>query len=70
MTEALVSDAVGPVSCPLCHTQAPALTDRTLAAGEIWRCPLCHIAWSAARLATVAAHAEYSAQSARPANPR
>jgi len=49
------------VSCPLCHTVAPAMTGEALAAGGDWRCAQCHQNWSATRLATVAAYAEYCA---------
>jgi hypothetical protein len=50
------------ISCPLCHTEAPALTDRALAGGADWVCPQCTQCWTATRLATVAAYAAYCAQ--------
>jgi hypothetical protein len=59
-------DVLASVSCPLCHTVAPELTGRALAAGADWRCPHCDQMWSAARLATVAAYAEYCAQPSGP----
>jgi len=62
---ALEMGGTASVSCPLCHSVAPALTAEALAAGGDWRCPQCHQNWTAARLATVATYAEYCAKLAR-----
>jgi len=59
MTEAI--SPASAVSCPLCHTVAPPATRETLTEGGDWRCPQCHQNWSAARLVTVAAYADYRA---------
>jgi hypothetical protein len=53
------------VSCPLCHVVAPPAICEALAAGGDWRCPQCDQNWSATRLATVAAYAEYCAKRQR-----
>lgn len=51
---------VAPV-CPLCHTRDVQITAESLAAGDTWVCTTCGQRWSAARLETVAAYAEYTA---------
>jgi len=66
MTPAAATLAETTISCPLCHTEAPALTDRALAAGGDWRCPQCHQMWNEGRLATVAAYAHYCLERTRP----
>jgi len=48
--------------CPLCHTAGPTLGDVSEASGASWRCAVCHQVWSAKRLATVAAYADFCAQ--------
>jgi transposase-like protein len=50
------------LSCPLCHTPAPAATGDALAAGGAWQCPSCTQTWNARRLETVAAYAQFRAQ--------
>ena len=57
----LASVTAATVSCPLCHAVAPPAICEALAAGADWRCPQCDQNWSAVRLATVAAYAEYCA---------
>ena len=59
---ALEAGGTTSVSCPLCHSVAPALTAEALAAGGAWRCPQCQQNWTAARLATVATYSEYCAK--------
>ena len=51
-------DALGIVTCPMCHTPS-SLTQSALAAGGDWRCVTCKQHWDAARLAAVAAYAEW-----------
>jgi hypothetical protein len=64
-TMTLASGALAAVSCPLCHVVAPPAIVEALAAGGDWRCPRCDQNWSAARLATVAAYANYCASRPR-----
>jgi len=59
---ALETTPTASVSCPLCHTVAPATTGEALAAHGEWRCPQCHQNWTALRLATVAAYSDYCAK--------
>jgi transposase-like protein len=59
---ALEATAMASVSCPLCHTVAPAMTGVALAANGEWRCPQCQQNWTANRLATVAGYADYCAK--------
>lgn len=59
---ALEATAMAAVICPLCHTVAPATTGEALAAKGEWRCPQCTQNWTAVRLATVAAYADYCAK--------
>jgi transcription elongation factor Elf1 len=47
-------------TCPLCHTEHPALTESALNAGGEWQCVRCGQRWDAARLATVAAYAAWA----------
>ena len=47
--------------CPLCHTRDEVLTPESLAAGATWVCTKCGQTWSAVRLETVAAYAQYAA---------
>ena len=47
--------------CPLCHTLDRTVTAEALQAGAGWRCTACGQAWSARRLETVAAYAQYVA---------
>ena len=54
-------DALAPMSCPLCHTVEKTVTSDTLVAGATWKCTTCGQRWSATRLATVAAYAQYVA---------
>jgi transposase-like protein len=54
--------SIAPLSCPLCHTLAPAVTGDTLLAGGSWQCPSCTQTWNARRLETVAAYAQFCAQ--------
>jgi predicted Zn finger-like uncharacterized protein len=44
--------------CPMCHTSAN-VTQAAIEAGGDWRCVRCGQRWDAARLATVAAYAEW-----------
>ncbi len=53
--------AMPAATCPLCHTVESAMSEATLAAGGGWRCSVCGQRWDAARLATVAAYAQYVA---------
>ena len=57
------------MTCPLCHTTAPGITAADLDAGRGWRCAVCDQRWDAARLATVAAYAQFVAERARLAPP-
>jgi transposase len=52
-----------PISCPLCHTVNPTMTDDALATGAYWVCTRCGQTWDAHRLAAVAAYARYCAES-------
>ena len=47
--------------CPLCHRRDETVTPESLAAGATWACTTCGQRWSAARLGTAAAYAEYAA---------
>jgi hypothetical protein len=51
-------------ACPLCHTAGPSLGDVNETRGASWRCTVCHQVWTARRLATVAAYADFCAQRA------
>lgn len=46
-------------ACPLCHTTSARLSDAGFAAGGHWRCTTCGQSWTAERLATVAAYADW-----------
>ncbi len=59
MNAQIASLPITSFECPLCHTAAPALTETALLAGADWRCAVCHQMWTAQRLATVAAYAQY-----------
>ena len=48
-------------TCPLCHTRDETVTSDSLRAGAAWACTRCGQTWSAARLGTAAAYAEYAA---------
>ena len=62
MTAASIAEtAVRLPVCPLCHTCAQAVTPESLAAGATWVCTTCGQSWSAERLETVAAYAQYAA---------
>ena len=50
-----------PISCPLCHTVNPTMTDDALATGAYWLCTRCGQTWDAHRLAAVAAYSRYCA---------
>jgi ribosomal protein L37AE/L43A len=50
-------------TCPLCHTEDPTITNEALIAGGAWGCVRCGQTWSAARIATAAAYADYVAAS-------
>jgi len=55
---------IAPVAiCPLCHT-VDSITEEAVATGGGWRCKTCGQRWDAARLATVAAYAQYVASRA------
>jgi ribosomal protein L37AE/L43A len=47
-------------TCPLCHTLDHTITSRALAAGGTWRCTRCGQQWTAERLRTAAAYAQYA----------
>jgi transposase-like protein len=49
------------LTCPLCHTGDTTVTPESVAAGATWKCTTCGQRWSATRLATVAAYAQYVA---------
>jgi hypothetical protein len=44
------------VTCPMCHTAHPSLTDAAVDAGDGWRCSRCGQQWDAERLLTVSAY--------------
>lgn len=46
-------------TCPLCHTLDYTVTSDSLRVGADWACTRCGQTWSAARLATAAAYAQY-----------
>jgi transposase-like protein len=48
-------------TCPLCHTAEQTVTHDALRNGASWSCTRCGQTWSAARLKTVAAYAQYVA---------
>jgi RNA polymerase-binding transcription factor DksA len=47
------------IMCPMCHTTHPGLADQALAVGGYWQCARCGQHWDNARLAAVAAYAEW-----------
>jgi hypothetical protein len=49
------------IMCPLCHTAAPTVSAADLAAGLGLAVGTCHQRWDAARLAAVAAYAQFVA---------
>jgi len=51
-----MSGASPHVTCPLCHTADPVLTDDMLAAGAEWCCRTCSAHWDTRTVATVAAY--------------
>ncbi len=53
------ADVLQCAACPMCHTPA-SLTQNAIEAGGDWRCVRCGQRWDAARLATVAAYAEWT----------
>lgn len=53
---------VVPPTCPLCHTLDRTVTSDTLRDGAAWSCTRCGQKWTAARLATAAAYAQYVAE--------
>jgi transposase-like protein len=62
MTAALTApiSALSP-TCPLCHTLDQTVTADSIRTGASWACTRCGQIWSAARLETVAAYAQYVA---------
>jgi transposase-like protein len=52
--------AASTATCPLCHTGA-SVSSAMLQAGASWTCERCGQAWTAARLKTAAAYAQYAA---------
>ena len=58
-------DAIGPATCPACHT-GTSMTQNTLDAGGAWRCVRCGQQWDAGRLAAVAAYAAWVVDRERP----
>src|SRR5689334_23356717 len=57
-------DILRSAMCPLCHTSA-SVTQGAIEAGGDWRCVRCGQHWDAARLATVAAYAEWAGDRSR-----
>jgi len=57
----LQDTALPPPSCPLCHTLDHTVTSESIAAGATWACITCGQVWSASRLQTAAAYAQYAA---------
>jgi transposase-like protein len=57
----IAETALGVPVCPLCHTCDQVVTPESLAAGATWACTTCGQSWSAERLETVAAYAQYAA---------
>jgi len=57
----LLNQPAGLLSCPLCCRAFGALTEERLAAGGGCQCGTCGQRWTAIRLATVAAYAEWAA---------
>ena len=53
-------DILRSVVCPMCHTSTT-LTQSAIEAGGEWQCVRCGQYWDAARLATVAAYAAWTA---------
>ena len=54
-------DLLQSATCPLCNTSAT-LTQSAIEAGGAWRCVRCGQYWDAARLATVALYAAWTAE--------
>ncbi len=52
-------DILRSAMCPMCHTSA-SVTRAAIDAGGDWRCVRCGQHWDAARLAAVAAYAEWA----------
>jgi predicted CXXCH cytochrome family protein len=50
---------IAPGECPLCHNVQTSVSAEWLQAGGTWRCATCDQVWSARRLDTVAAYAQY-----------
>ena len=61
-TPAVNSGLLQTATCPLCHTDEAETTDHALTCDERWRCARCGQRWSARRIATVAAYAEWAPQ--------
>jgi transposase-like protein len=61
MTPIQTAIAVLLPTCPLCHTLDHTITSDDCRAGAFWACTRCGQTWSAARLHTAAAYAEYAA---------
>jgi hypothetical protein len=61
MTPVQMAPAVLSPTCPLCHTLDHTITSDSLRAGAGWTCTRCGQNWSAVRLATAAAYAQYAA---------
>ena len=60
MTSPHDTSSLAPV-CALCHTLDRTISAESLAAGATWACTRCGQTWSAARLETAAAYAQYTA---------
>jgi transposase-like protein len=48
------------ITCPLCHTDAPAMAAPDVLQDETWTCRTCGQDWSAARLRRAASYAVYA----------
>lgn len=53
----IAPEIVGRVTCPLCHTVDPTMTNVALSAGVDWHCSRCGQRWDTMRLAAVAGYA-------------
>lgn len=58
-TDTRMQERLGFATCPSCRTTDAAMTYDALGKGADWQCARCGQKWSARRMATVAAYAEW-----------
>jgi ribosomal protein L37AE/L43A len=56
---AIAPELLGFATCPSCRTTDATMTNEALGKGVDWQCARCGQNWSATRLATVAAYANW-----------